>query len=116
MNNHIYIISNFIEFDKKGKMTGIKGKIIHPFNKNEDSLRPKIYKKIKKRKNVILLGDSLGDLSMIESFNYDNLIEIVFLNCTVDELLDEYKKNFDVVLLNDADMNYVNDLLKEMVE
>ncbi|MBU2415738.1 hypothetical protein KKH86_00740 [Patescibacteria group bacterium] len=69
---------------------------------------------IKNRKNVLLLGDSFGDTEMINGFDYDNLIKIGFLNENVKENLEEYKKNYDVVILNDGSMEYVNDLLNEI--
>ncbi|MBU1349747.1 hypothetical protein KJ978_03455, partial [Patescibacteria group bacterium] len=47
-------------------------------------------------------------------FDYDNLIKIGFLNENVKENLEEYKKNYDVVILNDGSMEYVNDLLNEI--
>ncbi len=112
---NIHIISNFIKFDEKGKMTGVKGKIIHPFNKNESSLEDlPIYPSLIKRKNVILIGDSLGDLGMIEGFDYNEIIKIGFLNYEK-ENLEKYKENFDIVILNDSDMGFVNDLLKKII-
>jgi len=68
-----------------------------------------------KRKNVILLGDLVADVGMIEGFPYKNLIKIGFLNENVDERLKEFKKNYDVVIINDGDMNYVNELVGEIL-
>jgi len=51
---------------------------------------------------------------MIEGFDYDNLIKIGFLNDNINENLEDFKKNFDIVILNDSDMNYINKLLKEI--
>src|SRR3989344_312020 len=69
----------------------------------------------KNRKNVLLLGDSLGDIGMINGFDYANLIKIGFLNEKIDEHLEIYKKNFDVIITDDNSMNYVNKLLKEII-
>ena len=68
-----------------------------------------------RRKNVLLLGDSLGDLGMIEGFEYDNLISVGFLNENIEENLHAYKENFDIVIMNDGSMNYVNGLIKKIV-
>jgi 5'-nucleotidase len=60
----------------------VKDPIIHVFNKDETSLATMshIYKQIQYRKNVILLGDSLGDVGMVTGFDYVNLLKIGFLN------------------------------------
>jgi len=114
---NIHIISNFLEFGGDGKMIGIKGKIIHPYNKNEASLKHlPIYNELKERNNVVLLGDSLGDLGMVEGFDYKNIIKIGFFNYSVDSNFEDYKKKFDILLLNDCDMNYVNKTMKEITQ
>jgi cytosolic 5'-nucleotidase 3 len=110
---NVFVIANRYEFDEFGKAIAIKEPIIHVFNKAETSLASSgIYDKIKNKKNVILLGDSLGDVGMAEGFDYDNIIKIGFLNENVKENLEEYKKNFDVVLTNDADFDFIFDLFK----
>ena len=111
----LYTISNFFKFDKKGNVLGYKGKIVHSLNKNEFEIKnEKFYKKIKQRKNIILLGDSLDDLKMVEGTKYDEIIKIGFLNEKIDENLKDYKKAFDVVILNDGTMDFVNKLIKKI--
>ncbi len=66
------------------------------------------------RKNAILLGDSIDDAKIIAGSNFDCVIKIGFLNYDVDELLDAYSKNFDVLILNDSSLDYINNLLKEI--
>ena len=75
-----------------------------------------IFKKIKDRKNVLLLGDSLGDIGMITGFDYDNLIKIGFLNENVKENVEYYKRNYDAIILNDSSMDFINKLLKKIIE
>lgn len=111
----IYTISNFFEFDKKGNVLGYKGKIVHSLNKNEFVIKnTNFYKKIKERKNIILLGDSIDDLKMVEGTNYNEIIKIGFLNEKVEENLKFYKKAFDVVILNDGTMKFVNKLIRKI--
>lgn len=115
--DNICIISNSYEWNSDGRAIRVKEPIIHTFNKTEISLESNPeYNEVKKRKNVILLGDSLGDIGMVEGFDYENLIKIGFLNEGVEENLEAYKKVFDVVLLNDADMDYIMGLVKEIVK
>ena len=91
--------------------------IVHVFNKDETVLEefPKIFREIKERKNVILLGDSLGDLGMIEGFEYNEIIKIGFLNENIKEQLDIYKEKFDVVIINDGDFNYINKIVNQIL-
>ena len=81
MYPNIYIVSNKYIWDEDGNAIGIKKPIIHVMNKNETVLKDySFFSKIKDRKNVLLLGDSLGDVEMIHGFDYDNLLKIGFLN------------------------------------
>jgi len=113
---NVNVISNKYIWNKNGDAIGSITPHIHTFNKNETAIKdsPQIYDKIKTRKNVILLGDSLGDVGMVEGFEYDNLLKIGFLNSSVEEKIEEYKKNYDVVITNDGTMKFLYDFLKEM--
>lgn len=115
LTKNVHIIGNAFKFNRNGKATGIE-RIIHVFNKNEMSLESlQIYNQLLKRKNVILLGDSLGDLGMIEGFPYNNLLKIGFLNENVKDNLEEYKKNYDILILNDGDFGEVNKLIRGLI-
>jgi len=85
-------------------------------NKDETTIHSfPFYNKIKDRKNVLLLGDSLEDIGMVKGFDYKNLIKVGFLNENVDENLEIYKKNYDMLLLNDSSMDAVNKLLEDII-
>lgn len=106
--DNIHVISNLLEFDENGTAMKIK-EIIHVFNKYEIEVK---IPEVQERKNVLLLGDSVGDLGMIEGFEYDNLLKIGFLNENVEENLEVYQDMFDVVLLGDSDFSFVNQLFE----
>ena len=113
---NVHFVGNTLKFDKNKKFTGIKdNKIIHIFNKHESELKNlKIYKELLKRKNLILLGDSIGDLKMIEGFPYENAIKIGFFNYE-EENLKELKQNFDIILLKDSNFKPINNILKKIL-
>jgi 5'-nucleotidase len=73
-----------------------------------------VFNVIKNRKNILLLGDSLDDIGMIKGFDYNNLIKIGFLNENIEENLEHYKYNFDIIILNGYTMDYINVLLREL--
>ena len=116
--DNVHIISNSYEWDLKGNAIGFKKPIIHVMNKDETILKdfPEIFNRIKDRKNVLLLGDSLGDLGMVKGFDYNNLIKVGFLNDKVEENLKKYKENFEVIITNDGSFDYVNKMVKEIVK
>jgi 5'-nucleotidase len=114
---NIHVISNFFDFSKNGKAKGYKGKIVHVFNKDESQIKgTPFFSKIASRKNVILLGDSLGDLKMVGQIPYDEIIKIGFLYDKNDPYIEEYKKNFDVLLFGDSSLDFVNHLLAEIIK
>ena len=116
LHNNVHIIANLLDFDENGKFVKVR-EIIHIFNKHEVELKnfPE-YKKVEGRKNVILIGDGLGDAGMIEGFSHNNLIKIGIFNHEDKKLLEEYKKNFDIIITGDSDIDYVASLLKEILE
>ncbi len=112
---NIYIISNEFIWDKKGKARSIKKPIIHIMNKDETILENfDFFNKIKNRKNVLLIGDSLGDIKMIKGFKYKNLLKVGFLNEDIKTNLKQYKKNFDLIILNDGNFTKLNKIVKEI--
>ncbi len=116
LSDNVHIISNAFNWDASSQALSAKELIIHSLNKDETLIKdfPEIFKKIKNRKNVILLGDNIEDIAMVEGFDYDNLIKIGFLNENVEENLEIYKRNFDTIITNDGSMKLINELLKEI--
>ena len=116
MNDNVNIISNEPVWDKDGFAVSIVEPIIHIANKDESVLRDNpIFDKIRDRKNVILLGDSLEDVKMVSGFEYDNLIKIGFYNEETDNNLYNFKQVFDIIILNDAGVEEVNNLLMDIL-
>jgi len=113
--DNVHIIATFLNFDADGKMIGLREPLIHSLNKDEIILKDfPIFQIVKNRPNVLLLGDSLDDVGMVEGFDYKNMLKIGFLNEAVEENLENFKKTFDVVLTGDPGMEYINNLLKEL--
>ncbi|KAI8799407.1 pyrimidine 5'-nucleotidase [Cladochytrium replicatum] len=111
MNPSIHVVSNKMSFanDADETCTGFAPPLIHVFNKSESSVENTTYgDAVKTRKNVLLLGDSIGDLGMGEGLAHDTELTIGFLNHDVERLIGKYEAAFDLVVLNDGSMEIVN--------
>lgn len=115
MSDNVHIVSNRFEWNENGKASGIIFPIIHSFNKDEHSLHDlPFYAEVAKRKNVILLGDSLGDLGMASGLSHDNILKVCFLDGVDPQTLAFIELEYDVTIQNDGSMEYVLDLVKQI--
>lgn len=66
----------------QGVLTAFKGELIHIYNKREGALlNTGHFQELRTRPNVLLLGDSLGDLNMADGVqDMENILKIGFLN------------------------------------
>ncbi len=111
---NVHIIANNFKWEN-GKAVGFEQPVIHVFNKKETTIETlPAYREIEERKNVLLLGDGLGDVDMVSNFKCENLIKAGFLNYDVEKNLKDFKSNFDVIILNDGTFNYINELTREI--
>lgn len=114
---NIYILSNTFQRDWDANAVDIHQPIIHSFNKDESLIEnSKFYDKIKDRKNIILLWDSPWDSNMANDSNDKTIIRIWFLNDNIDQNLDLFKKNFDVIITWDWSMKYVYNIIKNIIK
>lgn len=113
----VNIVSNRMEFDANGKLVGFKDKTIHIMNKGAVALKgTPNYQKVAGRKNVILLGDSPGDLRMADGLDEaETVLRVGFLNDKLAERRGEYLGLFDVVLVNDGPMTAFKDILEPIL-
>lgn len=110
---NVRVVSNFMEFNDEGLLTGFSDPIIHSFNKTAASIANGDYAQIsRKRPCVLLLGDSTGDVHMADGATVDDplgvcgtVLRVGFLNEAVEANLDKYKTIYDIVLVNDETFN-----------
>ncbi|XP_068615756.1 cytosolic 5'-nucleotidase 3-like isoform X2 [Brachionichthys hirsutus] len=114
---NVKVVSNFMDFDDDGILRGFKGELIHVYNKHEGALRnTEYFKQLKEYCNVILMGDSLGDLSMADGVpNVENILKVGFLNDKVEERLDKYLDSYDIVLVRDETLEVPNAILQKVL-
>lgn len=114
---NVSIISNEFEWDEQGTFIKAKEPFLHSLNKNEGFIKnkPKIYDIIKDRENVILIGDSISDVHMVDGFKYENLLKLGFLNFEYKKNVEKFKSNFDCVLLNDQSFKEVKEIVEKIL-
>ena len=108
-----HIVSNFIEYDADGRLVAFNKKLIHPFNKNEYEIQDTPYfRSILHRPNVILFGDTLGDVGMIGGMkNLKHILKIGYLNRSTPSKIEVYTQVFDIVICDDSTFDVPNVIL-----
>uniref|UniRef100_A0A8D2MA73 5'-nucleotidase, cytosolic IIIB n=1 Tax=Zonotrichia albicollis TaxID=44394 RepID=A0A8D2MA73_ZONAL len=101
----------------QGILTHFKGPLIHTYNKNNSVLQGSGYfQQLSTRTSIILLGDSMGDLTMADGVpSVENILKIGFLNDKVEERRKKYLDSYDIVLESDETLDVVNGILRYLL-
>ncbi len=108
--DNVHIVSNFIKFDND-KMLPFNDDIIHTSNKSIYKLPNCISKKIKCKDYILLFGDLIEDLNMVNTEDLNRTITFGFLEKNIDKNFDIYKQYFDVVMTENASFNDIKNIL-----
>jgi len=100
------IVSNFMEFDDRGKLRGFAEPLIHSLRKSialqGQALSP----------NAIVLGDRPRDVEVIKDVPVTSAICIGYLNGCGRVSREEFEGNYDLLVLEDGDLDVVVELLR----
>ena len=120
LSANMHVISNVVGF-KDGlaaEFTNADGPI-HVFNKHDGLVRGTAFEQhVTSRRNVLLLGDSLGDVTMSNDAQHDAgaVLRVGYLNTgvgkKVENHLKAYAEAFDVVLVGDNTMEFALRVLR----
>lgn len=101
--DNVYICSNFFDVSEA------RNHIYHvtPYNKNEISLPEILKSEIETKKYTLLCGDVIEDITMVKPEQLDNTITVGFLDKKIEQNLQSYRDNFDLVLTEDASFEEV---------
>lgn len=110
---NVNVFSNYMDFDESGVLKAFKGELIHIYNKREGALlNTGHFQELRTRRNVLLMGDSLGDLTMADGVqDMENILKIGFLNDKVEERKQSYLDAYDIVLVKDETLEVPNAVL-----
>ncbi|XP_033025505.1 7-methylguanosine phosphate-specific 5'-nucleotidase isoform X2 [Lacerta agilis] len=111
---NVKVVSNYMDFDDSGVLRGFKEPLIHTYNKNNTVLKDTEYfQQLCSRTNILLLGDSMGDLSMADGVvDMENILRVGFLNDRVEEQRGKYLEAYDIVLEKDETLDVANGILR----
>ncbi|KAK1877615.1 Cytosolic 5'-nucleotidase 3 [Dissostichus eleginoides] len=112
-HSNVKVFSNYMDFDESGLLKAFKGELIHIYNKREGALlNTGHFQELRTRPNVLLLGDSLGDLTMADGVqDMENILKIGFLNDKVEERKQSYLDLYDIVLVQDETLEVPNAIM-----
>lgn len=106
---NMYIISNFLTFNKNGKIEPYNKELIHTMNKTmKGHLPEKLEQELKTRKYKVLFGDTIEDKKMIEESEHENTILVGFLTNNIEENLEKYKNEFDICCVGNEGFPEIN--------
>lgn len=110
---NVKVFSNYMDFDENGVLKAFKGELIHIYNKREGALlNTEHFQELRTRPNVLLMGDSLGDLNMADGVkDIENILKIGYLNDKVEERRQSYLDSYDIVLVKDETLDIPNAVL-----
>ena len=116
----MHLIGNETFYNKDtGALERFDTEMITSSNKNYThvlTMQPDYHQKSLQRRNVIVIGDNIGDANMAKGMEgIENIIRIGLLHDNVELRLEQFKAAFDVVLLGDPDMSFLHNLVKDII-
>lgn len=108
--DNIKIVSNFYEFRNGETYIDLKN-IMATVNKEYKKIPEDIRNEIEQKENTLLFGDLIEDIKMANEEKLSNTITFGFLDANIEQNLETYKNNFDVVLTDNNDFNDVIKIL-----
>lgn len=108
--DNIILISNFFEIKADRSYIDIDN-LISSSNKNYSKVPEKIRAVLKNKEKILLCGDIVEDIRMVDDEQKNKTLTIGFLDYNIDNNLDIYNKNFDIVLAGNEDFDSIKEVL-----
>ena len=108
--DNILLISNFFEF-KENKTYIDTEKLMASSNKDYSKIPKDVRKILDKKDGILLCGDIVEDIRMIDNKQRNKTLAIGFLDHNVENNLEIYNNNFDIVLADNETFDAVKEIL-----
>ncbi|PAV79996.1 hypothetical protein WR25_07709 [Diploscapter pachys] len=118
MPRNTHIVSNMMIYGENDKVVDFSTPVIHVYCKNSTVIpgNASFANEIHGRPNVLLMGDSLGDVSMdVGAKEEQASLKIGFVNHDPDSLVEKYMDHFDIVIVMDQSMEVPNLIINEIL-
>ena len=109
--NNTVIVSNFFEFCENKVKIDLNN-IMSTSNKEYIRTPKNVRDKIENKNAGLLFGDLVEDLKMVNKEILNKTLTFGFLDDNVEDNLEKFNNNFDIVLTENADFNIVKDILR----
>jgi len=96
------VVSNRMCFNDEGRLTGFSEPLLHMFNKTAEFVPEDAQPLLESKQHCLILGDSVGDLTMADGIDKPDKLKVGFLNEKVEERMSQFLGPFDVVVTNDG--------------
>lgn len=112
----LHYITNQFYWDEEGNAIGFQEPIIHNMNKDETIIEEfvDIYAAVKDRMNVLLLGNSIGDVGMVDGVDAQKVLKIGFLDAQEAHMKEKLEEYFDYVMVGE-EYRKLNETIKNIL-
>jgi len=115
LHDNMHIVSNKMGWNADNVCDHFEEPLIHVFNKSEFCLEDTAYyDTIQHRPNVVLIGDSVGDVLMSQGLKHDTCLNIGFLNHDIDTLYEKYSHLYDIIIVGDSSIAPILNILNKL--
>ncbi len=108
--DNVILVANFFEFKNNKAKLDLEN-IIYTANKKYLSIPQNVRKIIEHKGKIILIGDIIEDIKMINKEQLHKTITFGFLDKNIDCNLKNYNEKFDIVLADNEDFNSIKHIL-----
>lgn len=108
--DNIQIVSNFFEFRDEKAYIDLNN-IMATLNKEYRKIPQSARKILEEKEDALIFGDLIEDIKMANKEKLSNTITFGFLDANVEDNLEEFNKNFDIVFAGDEDFDSIKEVL-----